>query len=154
MAIPVKPKAGDFSGVKDSDFEAIEGVYNAKIGAMEHREAKPETAARYEQKNPGSTHPGLIHVEFHISDEPYDRRRVWTNVALNAEGMTKQFLQALGYTNDDLNDPNSRINSVGLEPEVEIGKSVRVRCQKSKNDETQTEVKAIMPPLVMSDLPA
>jgi hypothetical protein len=139
MAIPVKPKAGDFSGVKDSDFEAIEGVYNAKIGAMEHREAKPETAARYEQKNPG---------------EPYDHRRVWTNVALNAEGMTKQFLQALGYTNDDLNDPNSRINSVGLEPEVEIGKSVRVRCAKSKNDETQTEVKAIMPPLVMSDLPA
>ncbi len=154
MAIPINPEGnGDFSGVKDSDFEALEGTFNATVEALEHREVKPETEAKYQMKNPGDKHPGLLHVTFAITDEPYDRRKAWNNVALNARGMLKQFLKALGYTDEDLNDPMSRINSVGIEPEVEQGKAVRVRLAKRKDDETQHEVKAVMPPLVTSDLP-
>ncbi len=92
MAIPVSFAEISEDDVAQGEFELMpSGRYNAVVFDYEIKEAGENS------KNPGSQY---ISWKFNITDEPYDRRKVWSVTSLaDSEGAKKGlfgFLRAVG----------------------------------------------------------
>src|SRR5438477_9762962 len=76
------PIAGGFAGVKEQDFGALTGIYNAVIESYEHKEVTGDDALkRWGKKHPDptDTHPGIVAWTFALTDEGVDNRKAWHN---------------------------------------------------------------------------
>jgi hypothetical protein len=119
---------GGFDGVPIG-FEPVPGgVYTVEI-----TDATEGTAGE-EAKYPGSTY---VNWEFTIQDdEEYEGRRLWLNTSFvpSAKPKLKEFLIAVGKSEEELADPDFEVD-----PEEYIGSRVQVAVTKGINKRTKEE---------------
>lgn len=132
MGIPIP---GGFADVEDSFAVLPAGTYSAVVFKGEVKEAGEKA------KHPGSQY---IAWEFNITDEGYEKRKVWMNSSLveAALPMLMRFLKAVGETEESLRNPEFE-----LEIEKYIGTPVRVVVTEGINPNTEepnNSVKRVM----------
>ena len=134
MAIPIQ---GGFADVTDAFEPLPSGTYSAIVFKGELKVAG-EAA-----KHPGSNY---IAWEFNITEEGYEKRKAWMNTSLvpTALGMLKRFLKAVGYTDDELNNPEFE-----LDIDEVTGRDCRLVVTEGVNPATQEpnhSVKRVLAP--------
>lgn len=123
MGIPIPD--GGVAGVQ-SGFEPLPaGIYTAEVSAGELRQAGEDA------KNPGSDY---IAWELSITDEEYEGRKCWVNNSFvaAAKPMLRQFLEAVGYDEDALENPDFEIEIDDI-----IGRTLKVVLTKGVNPKTK-----------------
>jgi hypothetical protein len=142
--VPI-PIPGGFADVEDAFAPLPPGTYSAVVFKGELKEAGENA------KNPGSQY---IAWEFNILDDGYEKRKAWMNTSLvsNALPMLKRFLLAVGYDEEELNNPE-----FGIDIDEVVARECRLVIVESINpntDEKTHSVKRILPSgAVAADLP-
>jgi Protein of unknown function (DUF669) len=136
VSIPIE---GGFANIPVGFQPMDKGVYEAEVTNVEVKTAKE-----------GAKYPGSQYLawEFTVDDSAYpdyQGRKQWLNTVLvpSARPRLKEFLVGVGYTDEELNDPNFE-----FEPTDIIGR----RCSlmvvvgtNPKTDEPNNSVRRVMP---------
>jgi hypothetical protein len=140
------PVPGGFAGVKETDFGVLpSATYDAIIEAYQHKDVTGDVALeKWNKKHPDptETHPGVVNWTFALTTEGYENRKIWHNTTLDPDsrGMLLAVLRAAGYSREELDAPDFVIEDDRI-----IGQRVRIRVGLRKGDDTQNEVKGVMP---------
>ena len=121
---------GGLAGVK-AGFEVMpKGVYTLEVLDATETKTGPDS------KNPGSD---MIKLELGvIDDEQWEGRKLWQNIVFTekSKGMVKANLLALGYSEDELDDPDFEVDADDL-----IGR----QCQAIVNVKVNPDTKDLPP---------
>lgn len=131
------PVPGGMGDVKEGFEPMPAGTYLAEVSDAE------ETQATGDGKAPAGT--PIIKLEFTIQEEEYEGRRAWVNLTFTekAMGVVKGTLKGLGYTEEELADPDLEINAEDL-----VGRQAKVVLKIGTNPKTQEKnnsVRRVLP---------